>query len=168
VIFKATVKKWAGPSPNPTSKKKLSSTNTAEWILNPTHMFNIQDDSTLTVTTVSCYYVNNLHGIRSHGNYMEIDETLATVTTAFDATYENNYIALPVFENDDTTSTAVTRYIPVESISRACVDNTASTTRSRLWYCEGSKEVEVLVDYNLNQIVDVADTNTTTTTTTSS
>jgi hypothetical protein len=96
---------------------------------------------------------------------MEIDETLATYTTASAATYENNYIALPVFEEDDTTTTAVTRYIPADSVSTAVADNTSST-RTWLWYQEGEKTIRVLVDYSLDQIIDVADTGATTTTTT--
>jgi len=92
------------------------------------------------------------------------DETTTQLTTLANATFASNLLALPVFELDNTSSAAVTHYIPGANI---LFGRAYSTDISKLWINKGGRIVTMLVDYNLDQITDIADTGTTTTTTTS-
>jgi hypothetical protein len=157
MLIYTIVEKWAGPSPASTRKKKLSSTNTEYWVLNTTHMFNIQANG----TGAKLYYVPNLYGIRSHGNYLELSDSVATLRTAFDASYEHEYMTLPVYLNDDTSASTTNIDIPASSVCYAVADDRDST-RTWLTYAEGSKSRTILVDYPLADIVYLADEGSTT------
>ena len=161
MLFQATVSEWKGSDPQYTYKKKLTSTNTQEWVLNTNKVFKLEVDGSYC----KLRYVDNKYGMNSHGNKMKLLETVATVRTAFDATLAHEYLTLNVYPSDDITLSTVARDIPAEDFSQATADNRDST-RSWVWYCEGEWTVRVLCDYTLEEIVDVADTGTTTTTTT--
>ena len=154
-----TVTSWKGPGCGNRTRTSGSST---EWLLNTAHMYNVKDAGDSDVTL---YYVDNLYGRNSHGNYVAAGESIADVRTAFDATYQAEYVTLPVYDDDDTSASTDDRDIPAASISRAVADN-RDDGRTWLWYCEGEKTIRVLVDYELTQIVDLVDTGTTTTSTT--
>jgi len=161
MLFKATVSEWKGSDPQYTYKKKLTSTNTQEWVLNTNKVFKLEVDGSYC----KLRYVDNKYGMNSHGNKMKLLETVATVRTAFDATYAHEYLTLSVFPSDDITQPTVDRDIPVEDFSQSTEDHRDSD-RIWLWYCEGEWTVRVLCDMDLDQLVDLADTGTTTTTST--
>lgn len=152
-----TVRKWRGPSPQATYKKKFSSSNTQDWLLNTKQMFKVEDQTSYR----SLYYVDNLYGIRQQGNYMELTDTLTLIKTHYNSSYQNEYLQLPVFTDNDPSKSTVNRLIPAESVTAAVADNRAST-RSWLWYAEGSKSIKVLVDYTLHQIEYLSDEGSTT------
>lgn len=151
-----TVTKWAGPGVGNRTRVSGSST---EWLLNTAHMFNVQSNG---ASAVKFYYVDNLYGLKSHGNYVEASETIADVRTAYDATYNAEYITLPVYEDDDITDSVTQRDIPAKSISRAVADNRDSE-RSWVYYCEGEKTIRVLINYSLAELLDFIDTGSTST-----
>ena len=151
-----TVTSWKGPGCG--NRTRISGSST-EWLLNTAHMFNVKDGGD---SDVSFYYVDNLYGLKSHGNYVEADETLADVLTAYDATYNAEYISLPVYEDDDTSVAVTSRVIPAKSISRARADN-QNSERSFVWYCEGEKTIRVLINYSIAELLDFIDTGSTST-----
>jgi len=139
MLFKATVKEWRGSDPQITGKKKLSSTNTQEWVLNTNKIFKLEVDGSYC----KLRYVDNKYGRRSHGNKMRLEETRATVRTAFDATFAHEYLTLNVYPDEDITKSTVARDIPAEDFNMSVADHRDST-RSWVWYSEGEWTVRVL------------------------
>jgi hypothetical protein len=156
-LMSCTVSGWSGPTAQATWKKKLSSTNSKEMILNTAHMFEVEADGSYA----KFKYVNNLYGRRSHGNTMHVLETTASILTGFNVTFENEYLALPIYENEDTSTATVTKYIPAAEVCYAVADERDST-RTWLWYSQGELTVKLLIDYPLADIVYLADEGSTT------
>ena len=92
-----------------------------------------------------------------------VTDTLAQVVAGSNVSANSAIMALPVFEGDDTTSAAVTHYFNVEDVAWA---ENATTTTSYVYVQEGADLKTYIVDYNIDQIMDIATSGTTTTTTT--
>jgi hypothetical protein len=94
-------------------------------------------------------------------------EGIAAIKTAIDLAYNANYIDLPIFEDNLSTRSTTTYTFSVTDLVYFLPDNSSSTTRSWAFISVGAfKVVKYLVDYNLDQIIDIATTGSTTTTTT--
>jgi hypothetical protein len=92
--------------------------------------------------------------------------TVANIIIAADASPDSSHVALRVFEDDDTTESAVVTYFRVDDIAFV---EAYGTNRSWAFISHGGNSVKrYLVNYNLDQIMDMAGTGTTTTTTTTS
>jgi len=158
MLFIAAVEKWVGPSVG--NRPRVGSSGSTDWILNTENLWKIQVRAT---TETKGYYCDNKWDRRKPASYIEMGDTLASVTAAYDRTYASNAITLPVFENDDTSSTQVDRLIPVSSITRATA-YPADTDLTWLYYNEGARQtVRVLVNYTLQEIIDLADSGSTST-----
>ena len=90
--------------------------------------------------------------------------TVANMITAADASLDSSIIGLKVYEDDDTTSSAVVHYFQVEDI--VLIEGYGSHMSWAHIAQGGDRVARFLLDYNLDQIIDVAATGTTTTTTT--
>ena len=93
-----------------------------------------------------------------------VSNTLAQVVTGSNVSANSNLVALPVFKEDNVSSTAVTTYFNIGDIAWA--DEGSDGTYSYVYVNEGADIKRYIVDYSLAQIMDVATTGTTTTTTT--
>jgi len=92
--------------------------------------------------------------------------TVANIIIAADASLDSSFIALKVFEDDDTSDAAVVKYFRAEDI--VFIEG-YGTAYSWAYVSHGGNAVKrYLLDYNLDQIIDLASTGTTTTTTTTS
>ena len=140
-----------------------ASTSGSKWVLNTDNIFNLQTRAT---TKSKFHYVDNIFDSRRGGKLVHANEAVSTIRTAFDATYNANYLTLPVYTDNNTSNSTVDRDIPVAKISRICPYTTYDVAPSWLWYQEGGKDIEVLVNDHLQDIIDLADTGTTTTSTT--
>lgn len=122
---------------------------------------------TVETSKTEFLYNANPRDRRSLPQKIRVTDGIATIKTAFSATWQNNYLDLPSFPNNDATESAVTKTNAKESILYAKPDPSSPTTRSYVYVLEGAFKAEkLLVDYNLDQIIDIADTGATTTTTT--
>jgi hypothetical protein len=95
---------------------------------------------------------------------IKVTEGIATIKTAFAATWNANYIDFPVFIDNNPSNSTETKTFSKESLLWAIAKD---TNTSWVYAIVTGKVVnKYLVNYNLDQIVDVADTGATTTTTT--
>jgi len=92
-----------------------------------------------------------------------VSDTLAEVVAGAAVAANADVLALPIFVGDDTTNTAVTHYYVLNNI--AWCENATSTT-AYMYVQEGTDLKRFLVDYNVDQIMDIANAGATTTTTT--
>ena len=158
-MFKqCTVTLWKG-----IGKRNRVDGSSTEWLLNTRNMYNIQADG----SNAKLYFVDNKYGLKSHGDLVKMNETVASLQTAFDVSVNANYISIPVYPSDDTSESTVSRMIPVEDMSRAYADP-QNTYRSYVWYSEGEKEVRVLTSYSLLDLYSIIVSGAVTTSTTSS
>lgn len=120
-----------------------------------------------TVDTTKSYllYATAPRDRREIPALIKTTEGIAVYKTAFAATWYANYIDLPVFPEDNTNKTAVSYTFAIESIVYAKSYNAHVS-----WvYVQGSGVVtKYLVNYNLDQLIDLSDTGSTTTSSTSS
>lgn len=124
----------------------------------------ISDAKTVETTKTQFTYPLVSRDLRTLPEVLKVTEGIADIKTAFAATWQNNYVDLPVFPDNDPTQSAVTQTYAKENIRWAEAKN---STTSWVYIRESGNVVKKkLVDYNLDQIVDVADTGATTTTTT--
>jgi hypothetical protein len=127
----------------------------------------IVDAKTVNTTKTSFEYITDKRSWRALPRSIKVTEGIATIKTAFGATWQTNYIDLPVFIDNDSTKSTETKTFAVLSVVYALPDASSPTTRSYVRIKDGSGKLnKYLVNYNLDQIVDVADTGATTTTTT--
>lgn len=127
----------------------------------------IVEARTVETSKTEFLYQANPRDRRSKTQRIRVTDGIATIKTAFAATWQTNYIDLPIFPNNDSTETAVANTCAKESFCYAVPDASASTSRSYVHVLEGAFKIKkVLVDYNLDQLIDLADTGATTTTTT--
>lgn len=90
--------------------------------------------------------------------------TVANLIIAADASVDSKVIGLKVYEDDDTTSAAVVHYFQVKDI--VLIEGYGDYMSWAHIAQGGDRVTRFLLDYNLDQIIDVASTGTTTTTTT--
>ena len=127
----------------------------------------IVDAKTVDTSKTSFEYVTNERSWRALPRGIKVTEGIAAIKTAFAATWAANYIDLPIFIDNDSTKATETRTFAIESIVYALPDASSPTTRSYVRTLNGAEKItKYLVDYNLDQIVDIADDGATTTTTT--
>ena len=98
---------------------------------------------------------------------MIISETLAQYVTGSNVSPNSLVIPLPVFPNEDITATSVAKYFNVKDIALCDPDSRSSAARTWVYVQEGADIKRYLVEYGVDQIMDIATTGTTTTTTTS-
>ena len=154
MLKKCAITSWKGPPVG--NRPKVSGTST-NWVLNTTHMYNIRADGTGS----KLFYVFNKYGIKASGAAMTMTDSVASLKTAFDESFEHEYITLPVFPDDDTSQSTEDRTIPVADFCAAVSDNTSSN-RSWVYYSEASKTRMWLVDYTLDQLIYLSDEGSTT------
>jgi len=119
---------------------------------------------TVDTTKTEFYYSFPKRNLFTLPETIKVTEGIATIKTAFAATWNTNYTDLPVFIDNDSTNSTETKTFSNESILWAVANN---TTTSWLYATSTGKVVKkYLVDYDLDQIIDIADTGATTTTTT--
>lgn len=92
-----------------------------------------------------------------------VSDTLAEVVAGSNVSANSNMLALPVFEDDDVSSTSVTYYFNVADV--VWVEEDSAGTYSYAYVHEGAYIKRYIIDYDIDQIMDIATTGTTTTTT---
>ena len=147
------------------SKVELSAST--EYLINTDNIVKMQVYGT---TDSLVRYTFNKSDDQRFSEEFIFDETNAAIQTLSDATADSNMILLPVYEDclnfaDAASLTAVDKYFNIADIVWG-TDNSDGTLSKLIIVEGGFKEKQYIVNYNINQIVDVADTGTTTTTTT--
>jgi len=156
------------PQPVDSQVEERASTS---YLINTDCIIEMVDQSDLPTVTTELRYKFNVHEDRQVPFKFDVNETLAAIQTLTDATPASPKIALSVLEDIQTfdlvsNATAVTWYFNVDGIVWGEDDPTGNY--ARIWVTEGGHDVKpYIVDHNISQIVDLADTGTTTTTTSS-
>ena len=141
------------------------------YLINTDHILEMHDESDLPTIITPITYKFNVYDDKMPELIFNATNTLAAIVTLADATPASTKIALNVFENIQsfnqvTGLTAVTWNFNVTDIVWG--ENDLTGAYARIWYLSGGHNVTpIIVDHNISQIVDLADTGTTTTTTTS-
>jgi hypothetical protein len=118
-------------------------------------------------TTKSDYYYSlNPLDRRYSPLFVHSASSVATLTTALDAALNSNVMVLPVFPNDDSSQSTVTKNIDYADFAYAFTSSANAEHSWVIYYSKAFKQHRVLVDQNLDQIIDIAGTGATTTTTT--
>lgn len=142
-----------------------------EYLINTDYIVEMEDQTVLAVTKTKLLYKFNVYEDRTPEFEFTVDEIVTAIQTLADATPASPKIALSVFEdiqsfNQVTGLTAVTWNFNVYDIVWAEDDPTGNYCR--IWIVKGGHAiVPYIVDHNIDQIIDRADTGTTTTSSTS-
>ena len=125
------------------------------------------DKTVLTVTKIEIKYKFNPYEDRSPYFLFDVDTSVSSINTQADATLNSPFLALSVYEGIESfdlvsSVTASTVYFNPNDIVWGEDDSTGAY--SRIWVKKGGQSAKAyIVDYNINQILDVADTGATTT-----
>ena len=159
MLFICTVTKFQGVS----STGLVRSSSGTEMLLNTNRVNRLLTRDT---TKSKFRYNLNLFDRRSTGEYVECDSSVATIATAFAATWQ--YASLPFYyyPHGDTDNTPVLIYITAESIALCIADASSSADRSWMHTYDGAGKLnKLLIMSSLDQILNIADFGTTSTTT---
>jgi len=132
------------------------------YLFNTDSIIDLVDDTSYRTIR----YKFNPHEDQSPVFVLQVTNTAAAIKTLADATPASTKIALSVFEDVQTfdlvtSVTAVTWNFNVTDIVWA--ENDPTDSYCRLWYVSGgNKVIPIIVDHNISQITDLADTATTT------
>jgi len=159
-------------APQPTDSQVEERLST-EYLINTDYIVEMEDQTLLAVVKTRLLYKFNVYSDRKEPFVFTVDTLYTAINTLADATPASPKIALSVFEdslgnpvqsfNQVTGLTPVTWYFNVTDITWAEDDPTGNY--ARIFICKGgNKIVPYIVDYNIDQIVDMADTGKTTTT----
>ena len=99
---------------------------------------------------------------RAFPSYVETDTSVANLKTAANATWQTEWVDLPVYPDDNTNLTPVTHTFVNNNIVWGKLK---STGISYVYVSEGGIIKRYLVNYNLDEIVGLADTGSVPTTT---
>jgi hypothetical protein len=113
------------------------------------------------------YYSINPLDRREKPGFIQATSTVAALTTAFDTTLDSNVMELVVYPDHDTTVAVVLKYIDYADFSYAYPYESDWEKSWVVYSTKAFKEVKVLVNNSLAELIDIAATGTTTTTTTS-
>lgn len=142
-----------------------------EYLINTDQIIEMTDESDLPTVTTKILYKFNFQENRTTPFEFDVNETQAAIVTLADATKASEIIAINVFEDGSGNSiqsfnqvgslTAVTRYFNVDDIVWGEDDPTGNY--ARIWVKRGGHSTKpLIVDHNIDQIIDTADTATTT------
>lgn len=161
----AEVTKW---SDRRDSQKRVTTLDEnqlgSRWfLLNPNRFVNIKAHG-----TGSCFKFSDNHRDRRENlSYIECESTPAELETAYNTDFDSNFITLGIFPKNDPDKTPVDTKIDPRDIAYFDAYNPDPDNYSWMIYnYKAFKRVEVLVNHNLDQIEDIAETGTTTTTST--
>jgi hypothetical protein len=160
MLAKVVVTKWDAKD------ARVDSAIDGTFLINMDRVNGIQTRAT---TKSSFYYSDNLWDRREAPRYVECDSTAAALKVASDLTWQSNFLALPIFTDNDSTKAKYYRYVHVDSISLVYEDKTSldiydEAERCWLEYFEGAfKKKKVLVDLDIDAILQYSDTGQTTT-----
>ena len=158
MLFICTVTKFQGVS----STGLVRSSSGTEMLLNTNRVNRLLTRDT---TKSKFRYNLNLFDRRSTGEYVECDSSVATIVTAFAATWQTSSLAFYYYPKADTDNTPVLIYITAESIALCIADSTGSADRSWMYIYDGAGKLnKLLIMSSLDQILQIADIGTTSTT----
>jgi hypothetical protein len=120
--------------------------------------------------TGSCFLFSENHRDRRENNsYMECNQTVAEIITAYNTAIPSDFITLPFYPHNDPDKTPVDTTLDIEDIAYFDAYNPDPDNYSWLIYNRKAfRRVEQLVGYNLEQDEDIVNTGTTTTTSSTS
>jgi hypothetical protein len=92
-----------------------------------------------------------------------VDASLTTIQNACETATITSLMYLPVYENDDITTTPVTHYMPYNQVSFLRADDRAPDTRSWIYFTDSNFRLRrYLIGLSLDEVVDYANTTSTT------
>lgn len=135
----------------------LETIDGTEYIINPNRIKELEAYDT---TGSQFLYVWNPEDETSDSMYFQSTESVADIITAADDAPVSAFVALSVYEDDDTTEDPVTKYFRVDDIVFAA----DYSNYVWIWISQGAKKVtRYLVYHDLDAILNLANTGTTTT-----
>jgi len=110
------------------------------------------------------YYSMNPLDRREKPSFIDSASSVANLTTAIDDVLSSNVMVLKTYPNNDITETPVDKNIDYSDFAYAFAYEADATKSWVVYYAKGFKKFKVLVNNNLAQLVDLAETGATTTT----
>jgi hypothetical protein len=159
MLAKVTITRWDGKD------NIISQAIDGVFLINMNRVNSIQTRAT---TKSSFYFVDNLWDRRDAPRYVECDSSASTLKTAADYTWQSQFVALPVYPDNDSSATATYKYIHVDSFAYCYEDKSSEDTYgegTRTWveYFEGAfRRRKVLVALGIDQLLEYVDTGSTT------
>lgn len=153
MLFKETIVTWRGIGV-PTASVVVLNTNRV-------NLFKVRAS-----TKSDFYYAINPWDRRSSLGFIQATSSVSTLTTAFDTALNSNVMTLAIYPSNDVTQTPVNKYIDYEDFAYAYAYESDWTKSWVVYTTKAFKEVKVLVNNSLDELIDLAGTGTTTTTTT--
>lgn len=111
------------------------------------------------------YYTVNPVSRRDKPGFIQATSTVAALISALDTALDSNAMELVVYPNNDVTATPVSKYIDYADFAYAYAKEDDATKSWVVYSTKAFKEVKVLVNNSLDELIDIAATGTTTTTT---
>ncbi len=96
---------------------------------------------------------------KSHPSKVETLTAVSALRTAFAATFQNNYLILPVYEDNNSIKSTTNKDFSIDNFIYAAPDG-QDATLSWVYFSEGGVVSKYLVNYSLDELVELADTGT--------
>lgn len=150
MLFAETIVTWKGLN-GPTATSLVLNTNRVG-------VFKVRAS-----TKSDFFYSINPWDRRDKPHFVEATSSVATLTAAFDTTLDSNVMELVTYTGNVTTGAIVLKYIDYEDFIFAYAYEGDSTKSWVKYSTKAFKEILVLVNNSLEELVDIAATGTTTT-----
>lgn len=173
-LFLATVWKWQDLRDSSNRISAKESATGRLFILNTNRITDIKDLSTLTESRCSFLYADNPSDRRESVSYLEVAYSQAQMETIIDSTPHSQALTLPFQPKREPWGspvfplrTPVDTTIGIWAVTYFTEYNPDPDNYCWLCYYKGAfKRIEVLVNYSLDDIIDIVETGTTTSTST--
>ena len=128
------------------------------FLLNPARISDIQegDDTTIAVPTSVFKYFDNPLNPREKYGIVKTKTAVSTIITAADTAFDSVFITLPIFRNNNPDNLTEDFTIPVSALAFASAYNQDTDLSWFVYYNAAFKRREVLVDYTLTELENLA------------
>jgi len=129
------------------------------FVLNPNRISDLEegDDHTVQVPTSKFKFFDNHLNPREKYGYVKTKTAVATITAAADDGFYSYFITLPMFRNNNPDALTEDVTIPCGAVAYAQAYNPDNDLSWVVYYNAAFKRKEVLVDYTLAELLDLAE-----------
>lgn len=132
----------------------LDATNGTQFLLNGNRINGLRTRAT---TKAQFLYHFRLNDPKEKAGYLETEQSVATIVTNTERTWNSNYILLNFYTDNDITKATFAQRVNVETIALIWQDSVYEATKSWVMWQEGGKLITALCSYSIGQIYSLAD-----------
>ena len=151
MLTKCFATKWEGVS---VSQKVLDATNGTPFLFNGNRIDGLKTRDT---TESSFMYSLKKGDGRTVSTYVETAQSVATIVSNTERTWNSNFVLLNFYTDDDTSKATFAMRINCENIALVERDSVYEATKSWVTWQEGGRLLKHLCSYSIDQIYSLVD-----------